>query len=165
MSINFSKLKTYKKSEINALTKKLNSFRFGPSTENHAQWTRLFEFSESIGLEVSYSQVYGETLIFKTPKKITKEQSDFGKAWLKNFFFTSKGQPRRGKRTEGVSDHVLTVAKSVSRFEFIGVHVIASSYGFSINQAVPIYRAYNRKGECFDYSPIHWGQPIITEGV
>jgi len=29
---------------------------------------------------------------------------------------------------------------------------------------LPVYRTYNRRGQYFDYAPVHWGQPVIMEG-
>lgn len=158
----YKNLKQFKKSEVNGLTKHLSNLRFGTGSNQDA-WTAIFKRSEELGMEIGYSEAYGERLDFKVARKITKEQSDFGKAWLKNYFFKADGKPRSGKATENVGNRVLEIAKSVSRFEFVGVQVLASQ-GWYPQQAVPIYRAYNRKGQYFDYSPVHWGQPIIMEG-
>lgn len=159
----YKNLKQFKKSQINGLTKHFSSLRFGTGS-NHDAWKAIFKRAEELGLAIGYSEAYGERLDFKVSRKITKEQSDFGKAWLKNYFYKMNGQPRNGKATENVSNSVLKIAKSVFRFEFVGVQILASQGWYPV-QAVPIYRAFNRKGEYFDYSPIHWGQPIITEGV
>lgn len=37
-------------------------------------------------------------------------------------------------------------------------------YNGTLNDVLPIYRTFNRKGEYFDYAPIHWGEPVITFG-
>jgi hypothetical protein len=158
----YKNLKQFQKSQINGLTKHLSNLRFGTGSNQDA-WSAIFRRGEEIGLEIGYSEAHGERLDFKTSRKITKEQSDFGKAWLKQYFFKKDGKPRSGKATEYVGDRVLNIAKSVSRFEFVGVQVLASQGWYPV-QVVPIYRAFNRKGEYFDYSPVHWGQPIIMEG-
>jgi hypothetical protein len=158
----YKNLIKFEKSQINGLTKYLSNLRFGTGS-NHDAWNAMFKRGEEIGLEIGYSEAYGERLDFKVSRKITKEQSDFGKAWLKQYFFKKDGKPRSGKATECVGDRVLNIAKSVSRFEFVGVQILASQ-GWHPVQVVPIYRAFNRKGEYFDYSPVHWGQPIIMEG-
>lgn len=160
----YAKIQKYEKSQINGLTKKIAGLRYGSAGSGRdAAWERIFKFAESVGLKVGYcGPYYGERLDFVKPRKITKDQTDFGKQWLKEFFFKQDGTPRKGKRTENISHRVLSIAKGVSRFEFVGVAVLASS-GWWPCQTVPIYRAYNRKGEYFDYSPIHWGQPIIDE--
>lgn len=158
----YKNLIKFEKSQINGLTKHLSNLRFGMGSKQDA-WKAIFKRGEELGLEIGYSEAYGERLDFKTPRKITKEQSDFGKSWLKNYFFKLDGKARSGKATKYVGDRVLKIAKSVSRFEFVGVQVLASQ-GWYPCQVVPIYRAFNRKGEYFDYSPVHWGQPIIMEG-
>lgn len=163
MSYDYKNLKVYKKSQIGGLTKHLSQLRFG-TYDNHTMWDRIFKRGEEIGLEIGYSEAHGERLDFKTSRKITAEQTKFGKAWLKEYFFKKDGSTRGGKRTEYVGDRVLSIAKNVSRFEFVGVQVLASSSWMPC-QVVPIYRAFNRKGEYFDYAPIHWGQPIIMEGA
>jgi hypothetical protein len=160
----YANLKVFTKSQVNGLTKHLSGLRFkvADTYNTHDVWTAIFNRAKELGLEIDYSYAHGERLTFTSPRKITAEQSKFGKAWLKDFFFNLKGQPRKGKRTEYVSDRVLNIAKSVSRFEFVGVQILAAQ-GWYPCQAVPIYRAYNRKGQYFDYAPVHWGQPIIME--
>lgn len=163
MAYDYANLKTFQKSQVNGLTKHLSNLRFGPDS-NRDKWTAIFNRGAELGLEIGYSEAHGERLDFRSPRKITRDQSDFGKAWLREYFFKKDGSPRSGKRTDSVGTRVLNIAKSVSRFEFIGVQILASS-GWYPCQIVPIYRAYNRKGEYFDYAPIHWGEPIIMEGA
>ncbi len=158
----YANLKTYKKSQVNGLTKYLSSLRFASMNNSQAMWDIIFKRGKEFGLEVGYSEAYGERLDFSKSRKITGEQTALGKQWLKEYFFKKDGSPRSGKRTEYVSETVLGIAKSVVRFEFVGVQVLASSRWYPCS-VVPIYRAFNRKGEYFDYAPIHWGQPIIME--
>lgn len=157
----YRNLKVFKKSQINGLTKVLMSQRFGLGDHNES-WERIFKLAETFGLKVGYSYAHGERLDFLKPSKITSEQTALGKAWLKNYFFKLDGTPRRGKRTDQVPDAVLKIAKRVTRFEFVGVQVLASS-GWYPSQVVPIYRTYDRTGSYFDYSPVHWGEPIIHD--
>lgn len=163
MSYDYANIKVFTKSQIRGLTKHLSGLRFKIDYERNSElWDAIFKRGKELGLEIGYSQAHGERLDFVKPRKITKEQTVFGKAWLKEYFFKLNGEPRSGKRTEYVGDRVLSIAKSVSRFEFVGVQVLASS-GWYPGQVVPIYRAYNRKGEYFDYAPIHWGEPLVME--
>lgn len=164
MGYNYSALKTFTKSQINGLTKRLSSKRFGTGS-NHNAWQAIFDDAESLGMEIGYcdSSYSGERIDFKTPRKITREQTAMGKAWLKNHFFKKNGEPRGGKATEYIGTRTLTIIQDVSRFEFVGVIVLASQ-GFYPCQVVPIYRTFNRKGQYFDYAPIHWAQPIVMEG-
>lgn len=165
MAYDYANLKTFQKSQVNGLTKHLAGLRFGSDGADGSQnkWSRIFDRAKELGLEIGYSEAHGERLDFVKPRKITAEQTKFGKAWLKEYFFKKNGEARGGKRTEYVGTRVLDIAKNVSRFEFVGVQVLASS-GWYPCQVVPIYRAYNRKGKYFDYAPIFWGEPIIMEG-
>lgn len=157
----YKNLKQFKKSEVNGLTKYLANFQDYSARDN----SKFISRAEELGLELDYndSNLVAEKFIFKQARKITKEQTERGKAWLKNHFYKLNGKPRSGQATEHVSDEVLSIAKSVSRFEFIGVLGVMNSFG-TITQVLPIYRTYNRKGQYFDYAPIHWGQPVIMEG-
>ena len=157
----YKNLKVFTKSQINGLTKHLSNLRFG-SNDNHESWNKIFNRAKELGLEVGYSEVHGERLNFTTPRKITKEQTQFGKAWLKNYFFKLDGKVRSGKRTECVSQNLLNIAKSVTRFEFVGVQVVASQ-GWYPCGVTPIYRAFDKHGNYFDYSPVHWGEPMLME--
>ncbi len=165
MGYDYANFKTFTKSQIGGLTKSLASLRFGAGLDTGKAWDKILERAKSVGLEIDYNDanVSGEKLTFKVARKITAEQTKFGKAWLRNYFFKLDGTPRSGKRMDYISDDVLKIAKSVARFEFVGVLVVASQ-GFYPCQVLPIYRTYNRKGEYFDYAPIYWGQPIIMEG-
>jgi hypothetical protein len=153
----------FEKNEINALTKLFSGSRF-------ATLERQLELEAFQALTMDYaghvhvfSNIYGDVMHFKKPMRITAEQTLTGKAWLKNFFFKKNGDKRNSKNTEYVGDRVLAISKNVSRFEFIGIVVCKNPHG-GVNNVLPIYRTYNRKGEYFDYSPIHWSQPVIMEG-
>lgn len=160
----YRNLKIFQKSQIGGLTKHLAGLRFGSGLgDSRNTWNKIFDRTKELGLEVGYSHAHGERLNFVSPRKITKEQTQFGKTWLKEYFFKKDGTPRSGKRTEYVGTRVLEIAKSVSRFEFVGVQVLASQSWYPC-QVVPIYRAFNRKGQYFDYAPIYGGEPIIMEG-
>lgn len=161
----YDKMTVFPKSAIGGLTKKLSSFRFiSNNTTNDNAYDKTLTWAREQGLSLSHNnyEVNGDVFLFESVRKITKEQSQFGKAWLKNHFFKINGDIRRGKNTENVSDRVLKISKNVSRFEFVGVLGLMNSFSEYV-QFLPIYRTYNRKGEYFDYAPIHWGQPIIME--
>jgi hypothetical protein len=162
MRTDYLNLKKFEKSQINGLTKSLSSLRFGHGSNRDA-WDRMFARGREYAMEIGYSHGHGERMDFKVPRKITEEQTKFGKAWLKDYFFKRDGSPRSGKRMECVGTRTLNIAKSVARFEFVGVQILAST-GWYPCQVIPIYRAFNRKGEYFDYAPIHWGEPLIMEG-
>lgn len=153
----------FTKSDILGLTKLFSSYRFAtPERKNSIEALQGLAM-DCVGYEYIHSNFQCDVLHFKRGMKITKEQTALGKAWLKNHFFKANGKPRSGNNTEGVGERVLNIAKQVSRFEFVGILVVKNQFG-DINSCLPIYRTFNSKGEYFDYSPIHWGQPIIMEG-
>lgn len=159
----YKNLKVFKKSQVNGLTKHLSGIRFSiPMDERRDLTDAIIKRCSELGMSIDYCYADGERFTFNKPRKITKEQSDFGKQWLKEYFFKKNGEPRQGQRAEYVSDRVLKIAKSVKRFEFVGVIGLFNGIG-EMCQFVPVYRAYNSKNEYFDYAPVHWGQPIIEE--
>lgn len=150
----------FTKNEIGALTKLIQSMRFSKNEkrkeliqdliDNNLEHIReLYDFN---------SDVYH----FAKPCKITVEQTELGKNWLKNYFFNNSGNPRRGKATENISESVLNISKSVSRFEFVGLMFFKNTYQ-DVNAVSPIYRTYNKQGDYFDYAPLHWSKPVIME--
>lgn len=152
----------FEKNEINALLKLFTSYRFADNQRK----LEIEALQELILNYVDGTYVYSnhaEIMHFPKACKISREQTEFGKQWLKNYFFKKDGKPRSGKATEDIGEHELKIAKAVSRFEFVGILLIKNQWG-DVNGALPIYRTYNRKGEYFDYSPIHWGQPVIMVG-
>jgi hypothetical protein len=170
MAYDYKNIKVFKKSQVGGLTKHVAGLRwkeeFRQPNSYNSDMDKVINHLKTLGLEIDYnnSHLSGEKFTFTKARKITKEQSDFGKAWLKDFFFNLKGQPRKGQRTEYVSDRVLAIAKNVSRFEFVGVLMVMDNSHRSIMQVLPVYRTYNRRGQYFDYAPVHWGQPVIMEG-
>lgn len=154
----------FEKSEIGAITKLLQSIRFEKTERKNAiNAFRNLAFHVVDHMYI-HSDFQADVLHFGKPAKISKEQTELGKQWLRNHFFKLDGSPRKGKATEDVSDRVLAIAKSVSKFEFVGVLEGRNAYG-DVCQVLPIYRTYDRKGNYFDYSPIHWGQPVIMESL
>lgn len=166
----YEKMSIFPKSAINGLTKHLGSLRFNKNIKDSIDKEMsvndiMIRRCKELGLEIDYndSNLPGEKFCFSKPRKITKEQTLLGKAWLKNHFFKLNGQVRSGKNTQNISQQILAIAKNVSRFEFVGVLGVATQ-AWEIQAFLPIYRAYNSKGEYFDYAPVHWGQPVIMEG-
>ena len=165
MGLNFQSIKTFKRSEIVALTKKLSALRFGYNFNDAENYLRTKNEAERLGLSVVAENydVNGEIFHFDSFRRITKQQTAFGKAWLKNYFFKLDGRLRSGKATQDVSERILNISNKVSRFEFIGVLGLKNSRGDFV-QFLPIYRTYSRDGKYFDYAPIHWGRPVLMEG-
>lgn len=163
----YATLKTFQKSQINGLTKHLSNLRWTTNQNLRRDNDVIFKRTEELGMEIDYndSNLRGEKFVFKVPRKITREQTIFGKSWLKEYFFKKDGSARSGKRTEYVDTSTLEIAKRVYRFEFIGVLGLANNYDWTLIQFLPIYRAYDRKGNYFDYSPVHWGEPVVMDGA
>lgn len=155
----YHKMKTFPKAAINGLTKLFSSARFSDSYCNR---DRVIQTKDAMGLkQVDYLyESRAQVLHFAKARKITKEQTQFGKAWLKSWFYKLDGSIRNGKRTENVPQVVLQNANKISRFEFIGVLGLENSMG-EVVQYIPIYRAFRRDGWYFDYAPIFWGSPVI----
>ncbi len=155
----YKNLKRFEKSQINGLTKYLGSFRYGNDDRYNET---IHKKAEELGLILNHDdyEAGAEVFYFKSPKKITAQQTKLGKEWLKNHFWTSKGKLRNTKNICR-SVRVRAISLKVSRFEFIGVMGCKNSMG-QIVQFLPIYRTY--KGAAyFDYSPVHWGMPVIRE--
>lgn len=159
----YTRLKQFTKSQINGLTKKLNGFRWEPRTA-----TLRESLCDALGLRFTcydWIDQYGganlNVYLFDEPRRITAEQTAFGKQWLKEYFYKKDGTPRSGKRTEDVEAVILANADKVSRFEFVGVVGIAQRSNTECSQYIPLYRAFTRKGVSFDYAPIFWGTPLL----
>jgi hypothetical protein len=152
----------FEKSEINALTKLIQSSRFAEQIRKNEILAFLDLVSDEVGFEYLHGGFQGAVRHFKKPMKITKQQTELGKQWLRNYFFKLNGKKRTGKATEFVGDRVLQISKKVKRFEFVGI-LIGRNQWRDISGVLPIYRTYDSSGNYFDYAPIHWGQPIIME--
>lgn len=91
---------------------------------------------------------------------ITKEQSSKGIAYLLKRHFKLNGEPRKSCPFNSRQQRII---KSFQRFAFAGVFVGNGSMG--CNYYVPVYRVYAKNGDNFDYSPIHWGDPIVHDDL
>jgi hypothetical protein len=164
-----TKTRRFEKSEIGALTKLIASYRFADTQRKNDIEALQTETMERVAIVDRYMynhRVECEVMHFAKPSKITVQQTTLGKNWLNKHCFKLNGETRKDIE-DHFSDRALSIARNVSRFEFIGVVMVFddSGYGKNLQQVLPIYRTYNRKGEYFDYSPIHWAQPIVMEGL
>jgi hypothetical protein len=138
MAYDYANIHRFTKSQIGGLTKKLASLRFDgdfySSTYRRDLESRVETKAKEFGLEYLWHEAEcdGYIYLFKTPRKITND--------LQDLYFE--------------------IAKSVSRFEFIGVVGLLNSLGEPV-KFIPIYRTFNRNGKYFDYAPVHWGEPIF----
>lgn len=162
----------FQKSEIAALTKMVVSARF--ESENAERRDAILNMvSEHMPIfETVYIPPRGpyaqdghhaEVRHFDKPAKITAEQTKMGREYLKRRYIKTNGAARKCAERE-LTPAQIEIVRNVSRFEFVGILTVLAQYDQgSIVQALPIYRTYNRKGEYFDYAPIHWGEPVISE--
>ena len=80
--------------------------------------------------------------------KITKEQTQKGIQWLKNYCWTKSGRPRQAKNVVfGYRERAILL--QFSKFRFTGLfRASENSYDFY----TPIYRVYAKNGAYFDYT-------------
>jgi len=91
------------------------------------------------------------------PINITKEQSDFGIAWLKNKAFKLNGQVRKSNPF-GYKE--LEVIKNFKKFEFSSLYDI-NHYGNG-HQYQPVYKVIAKNGDYFEYVAVAWGDIEIV---
>lgn len=163
------KTRKFSKSEIGALTKIMQSYRFASAERKneieHLQ-TETMEHLTTVDLYRHGRHFEAEFQQFPVASKITADQTKLGKAWLKQYCFKVNGGLR--KNIENVfSERCLDIIRNVSRFEFVGVLMVFDDSGCGRNlcNVLPIYRTYDRKGKYFDYAPIHWDKPVVMEGL
>lgn len=163
------KTKRFEKSEINALTKLIQSSRFGDDERKldvHAMLdSKVLRYATTVDLYRHGDHFEANVHLFPQPCKISKDQTLQGKTYLKNRYQKKNGEPRLCVDRE-LSQRAYRIAVRASRFEFVGIMVVYSDRGFgrSICNVLPIYRTFNGGGEYFDYAPIHWDAPVIMEG-
>lgn len=157
----------FQKNEINALTKLFASHRWA-TDERKAEiatlQSRTMDYAGTVYIERFGEEFECQALHFRKFAKITEEQTRFGKTWLKERYIKLNGEPR--KCAANLSAIQLQIVRAVSRFEFVGILLCYRiQYGRICNDVLPIYRTYNRQGDYFDYSPVHWGEPVIMVGI
>lgn len=134
--------KVWLKSEIGAVIKFLNSKNYEHDMEVHGAIENLETYFE-----------YGSC----EERKITKEQSKFGIEYLRKRYYKIGGDPRKNcpfgqRETE--------IIRSFSKFRFVGMKANYNSMG-SYRWFTPVYRVYSKNGLHFDYTAVHWGDPIV----
>lgn len=152
----------FTKSEIGALTKLIQSMRFSKNASQKEKIQELIDNNLEYVKELY--DINADVYHFAKPAKITPEQTELGKQWLRNYFFKLDGTIRKGQATENISESVLNISKKVMCFEFIGLVFCRNTFQ-EVCQVLPVYRTYNKQGEYFDYAPMHWSKPVIMEGL
>lgn len=94
--------------------------------------------------------------------KITKDQSDFGKSFLKTQLFKCNGQLRKSKVAIQFGEERAAIVKKLKRFTFDGFHVYLNPADSSVSDLVPVYTAYDSQGNKFSYAWVHWG-PVLLD--
>lgn len=134
--------KRWEKSDIHGFLKLLNSMKFNKNENKKRDIEDLLFLFHDQGTE------WG----------ISKEQTLTGITWLRNAVLKNDGTYRNSKLSDVFGDKEKMIIKNFSKFKFVGIHEERTSWHTFY---YPIYRTYDRKGNYFDYTPIHWGTPIF----
>jgi hypothetical protein len=136
--------RVWQKSEINAVIKALQSKNFVREApiELHDAYLDLLQASEYGSFEHS----------------ITKEQSAMGISYLRSRYFKKNGEPRKSSPFNEIEQNII---RSFKKFTFVGYYEHQAQSGWYVGYT-PVYRVYSKSGSYFDYSPIHWGTPLIV---
>jgi hypothetical protein len=134
-----NKRKVWKKPEISALCKLLNS--------------RNYEKCEEIKIKINELEyVLNED---KFERKITKEQTKYGLEYLNTRYFKKRDGSPRKKCPMG--EREISILKDFSHFTLFGLHGDYNRIG-SMQWYRPIYRVYSKTGQSFAYIATHWGE-------
>lgn len=134
--------KVWTKQDCQRVAKALNALRF-TSTDDH---TRTFMINWKDRFNARDSEY-----------KITKEHSDQGINYLRNYCFTTKGAVRKSCNLGWSEQEII---KNFKRFAFVGYHTEYNNYGYPFYHI--IYRCYDKFGRYFDYCPMHWSDPLVV---
>lgn len=137
-----AKARTWKKSEIGAVIKLLNS----------ANYERVTETKNAL-LDLESYFTYGA----QEERKITREQSQYGIQYLRSRYFKVDGSPRKNCP---FGNREIAILKSFSKFRWVGLRANYNNCG-DVRWFTPVYRVYSKDGSYFDYTAVHWGDPEI----
>lgn len=84
------------------------------------------------------------------PYRITAAQTAKGLDFLRRKAFRIDGKPRQTADFP-FSNYELTIIKTASHFQFVGLANSAYLYGGGYTWYLPIYRLYSKSGDYFDY--------------
>jgi hypothetical protein len=107
-------------------------------------------------------------IVNSEPKKITKEQNEFGRQWLLNRYVNKKGQPRKQLEHDfsflecklcGHNEY-FRVITTLKDFRFVGFTGQWNSYARMYVDIKPVYEAISKDGTSFTYCFGHWGALI-----
>ena len=137
------KRRVWQKSEINAVVKALQSANFASN--------------KTADVADAYIELAQKTEYGSFEHSITQEQSVMGITYLRSRYFKKTGEPRK-QCPFGSSEQ--RIIEQFKKFTFVGFYSETNEYG-TYRSYVPVYRVYAHNGDYFDYSPIHWGTPIV----
>lgn len=80
--------------------------------------------------------------------RITREHDELGRNYLISKSLKKNGQFRKGSK---LGERELNILYNFSHHMFMGLQSQNSNRGFYDNWYLPIYRAYDKKGNYFDY--------------
>lgn len=132
--------KRWTKQDINGFMKALNSMRFTSNMERKDRIGDLLLRFENGPREYS----------------ITREQTTQGIDYLRRRYFKLNGDARKSCPFSLPQQWII---KNFVKFKFVAVLVERNAWGQELY--MPVYRVYAKGGLFFDYTPVHWGIPII----
>lgn len=135
----------WKRSEINALVKCLQS-------RNFSSKTNIFLQEYYAGLE----RISAYERLSKVQQLITKEQSNFGIEYLRRRYFKVNGQPRKNSPFAEYK-HIIDNFKE---FMFVGLYKHENNGSYKAYS--PVYRIIAKDKSWVDYVPMHWGIPFVV---
>lgn len=144
---------TWTESDIRGFLKLINGLRFCDNDRNperHAAIQGLLELWEDRGMGPG-----------RREWPITAEQSRKGIEYLRKRYFKLNGAPRAKCAQLGIGAGERNAIRNFKRHAFVGLHNVGTYSPFY----QPVYRLYAKDGRYFDYSPGHWREIIIVEGV
>lgn len=148
--------KVITKSDINAICRFLNGLKF---TKNEGPKQK--DFSEVL-----------MNCLWEFERKITKDQNEFGRNWLKERYINKKGQPRKQLKhdfnyldVDSTPERAFNVIKGLKDFRFVGVTGHWNSYFKIYTDITPVYKAIGKNGDSFTYTFGHWGKLIASPEI
>lgn len=92
----------------------------------------------------------------KAERPITKEQTEFGIAWLRKYCFKANGEPRKrcplDRKQQAIVEHF-------NSFAWVGIYNTQEHFGNwnGCKSYVPVWRVFGTHGGYFDYAVIGGG--------
>lgn len=138
------KKQTLKKWELHAFAKLLNTIKWSSPERKQAIENLFSELHIGYGTDQEY--------------KLTAEHTKQGKEYFQRYCFKLNGEVRKGCQ---LGTRELNIVRKFSHFRFVGFYDHYNNGGYDPFYMI-VFRVYNKDGNYFDYSPVHWGDPYIV---